>query len=517
MKKGLFLLLLLGSFVQAEEYIIKLKDFSRAGMFNMRGMRMMDAHEPGKLIKIDIERSLGSVELLANLLQNANVEYVVKNEQLTLINPVHEESVSRLKEQWHVDNINLEEAWSIAGNKGSSNVKVAVIDTGVDYRHESLKDNMIPGYDYNQNDSDPMDDTGMQNPGHGTHCAGILGATGLSPNGVIGGSPLVSIMPLRFLGANGSGDFMAAVKSIDHAIENGIQIMSNSWGAKVSKSQVAPLLEAIDRAEKAGVIFIAAAGNDGASNDRVSFYPTNARNKNMISVAASDQNNAKASFSNYGKHHVDIAAPGVDIMSTLPGNKYKTLSGTSMATPLISGVVAFLKAQEPTLTGEQVLALMQDTADAVSIESACDCKVNAAGAAQAIVDKKKIVVPTAATLFLTEARQFSLLNADGAVTFTSSDENVASFDASGMLTAKTEGQINVTAVDAKGASITSQSIHIVDPANLGGGGGGDCPLGDQSICDAICGILPPGMVPWCGKREMAVIESDVSRFLAELN
>ena len=512
MKKGFFLLLVLGTFVQAEEYIVKLKDFSRASLFAMRGMRTVDAHAPGKLLKIELGRG-SRVSMLARILQHPNVAYVVKNEQLQLIEP--QEGVSRMQEQWHIDNVNMTEAWTIAGNKGSAAVKTAVIDTGVDYRHESLKDNMVPGHDFNQNDSDPMDDTSLQNPGHGTHCAGILGATGLAPDGVLGASPLVSIMPLRFLGANGSGDFMAAVKSIDHAIQNGIQIMSNSWGARVSKSQVAPLLEAIERAEKAGVIFIAAAGNDNTNNDRTSFFPTNARSVNMISVAASDQNDAKASFSNYGKHHVDIAAPGVDIMSTLPGNKYKTLSGTSMATPLISGIVAFLKAQQPSLNAEQVLALMQDTAKQVNIETACNCKVDAAAAAQALVDKKKIVVPTAATLFLNETRKFSLLHGEGDVSFVSSDDNIASFAPDGTLSAKAVGEIKVTATDTRGVAVNSQTIHIVDPEDLGGGGGGDCPLGDPALCEQLCGILPPGLIPWCG-REASAGKDELSEFLSSL-
>jgi len=363
----------------------------------------------------------------------------------------------------------------------------------VDYNHESLSANMLPGYDFAKNDDDPQDETSFQNPGHGTHCAGSVGSTGTVDNGTQGASPVVSIIPIRFLDERGSGDLMNSVKAIDFAIENGAHVISASWGAEVSASDAQPITEAIERARDAGIVFVAAAGNSSKDNDVANFFPTNADVSNVVSVAASDSSDKKASFSNYGEHSVDIAAPGVDIMSTTPKNKYQNLSGTSMAAPFVSGALAFLKAQDMTLTPEDLEALIQATGDKVDIENACNCRINVLSAYNAVVDKTAFFVPTTTTVAPGGSQAFRVRNMEAA-SFASSDETVATIDANGTLTAVAKGTVTLTATDTDGNTVNSLTVRIADKSDGGsgggGGGGGSCPLPDPAQCDVLCPIFP---------------------------
>jgi thermitase len=483
--------------VQAAEFVVKYRGAVPAMLEAQTlsatpGVQVLDSHERGHLLMIDIPDNKVT-GFVARLLKDRNVEYVVPNFKLHRLGQPFE--VGAFQEQWALSKVRAREAWALAGNQGSRNVIVAVIDTGVDYRHNALKNNSIPGYDFRDNDDDPMDDTGRQNPGHGTHCAGIVGADG--SGGMYGLSPEVSIMPIRFLGADGSGDLMNGIKSIDYAIEKGAKVISASWGARVPKAQATPLIEAVKRASDAGVIFVAAAANDGQSNDVASMYPTNAKFANTISVAASNSSDAKPSWSNYGKHSVDIAAPGDAILSTLPGNKYGNLSGTSMATPLVSGLVAFLLAQDPSLSGEEIRSILQTTGAKVAIETACNCRVDALGATQTVLDKKLTVVPAAATITAEETLQMKGLFGEGPLSFKSSNEDVATISSTGLLTPKKEGEITVEIADAQGNKASSLAIHIGKKSGGGGGGGGggSCPLPDSSLCDIMCGIMPD--LPFC--------------------
>jgi thermitase len=489
---------LLSNTTNAAEFVVKHKGAIPATIalqtFSANpSIRVMDTHSPGNLLKIHIpdKQVLG---VMAKLLKDRDVEYVVPNFKLHRFETPAD--INSLREQWALAKVKAPDAWNRAGNKGTRNIIVAVIDTGVDYNHESLKINMIPGYDFRMNDSDPMDETSAQNPGHGTHCAGIVGATGLVNGGVLGLSPEVSIMPIRFLGADGSGDLMNGIKSIDYAIEKGAKVISASWGAAVPKSQAQPLIEAVKRASDAGVIFVSAAANDGKSNDVASMYPANAKFENTITVAASDINDAKPSWSNYGKHSVDLAAPGANIISTVPGNKYSNLSGTSMATPLVSGLVALLLAQDSSLSGQDIRSIIQSTAAKVSIETACNCRVDALEAVKAVLEKKLTVVPAAATISKEETLQFKGLYANGPVKFRSSNPEIATISETGVLTPVKEGEVTVTATDADGKTAQSLAIYIGKKSGNGGGpGDGSCPIGNPFLCEILCGIMPE--LPFC--------------------
>jgi subtilisin family serine protease len=272
-------------------------------------------------------------------------------------------------------------AWET--QKGSSDVVVAVLDTGVDFTHVDLKDNMwirpanIPAYTdaelgtyndlngFNGTDAiaDPMDDNG-----HGTHCAGIIGAEGDNGEGIAGVNWHVKIMPLKFLGRGGFGSVDDAIEAINYAIDrkkNGvnIRIISASWGS-TQRSQA--LEDVIRAAGDAGILFIAAAGNDSSDNDTRPHYPSNYDLPNVISVAATDRNDQLASFSNFGVKTVHVAAPGKDIPSTWLNDAYREASGTSMATPEVSGVAALVVANEPNISMKDLKARILRSVDKIA-------------------------------------------------------------------------------------------------------------------------------------------------------
>lgn len=263
--------------------------------------------------------------------------------------------------------IDAPEAWDL--NTGSKNIVVAVIDTGVDYNHPDLADNIyvnpgeiadngidddgngfiddVRGWNFAKvSNNDPMDDNK-----HGTHVAGTIGAKGDNGQGVAGVNWNVSIMPLKFLTGSGSGTLADAIKAIDYATMMGVDVMNNSWGGGGFSQQ---LKDAIVRAEQKGVLFVAAAGNSSANSDTRPMYPASYKVDNIISVASSTSNEQLSTFSNYGKRSVHIAAPGSGIYSTVPGGSYATLSGTSMASPHVAGAAALLMAHVPGLTYAQV-------------------------------------------------------------------------------------------------------------------------------------------------------------------
>lgn len=269
--------------------------------------------------------------------------------------------------------IDAEKAWDIT--TGSRDVIVAVIDTGVAYNAADLKENIwvnegeipnngidddkngyvddVHGWDFANNDNDPLDDHG-----HGSHCSGTIGAKGNDGIGVAGVAWNVRIMGLKFLSASGSGSLSGAIGAIDYATSMGAHIQSNSWGGG-GRSQA--LLEAIERANSADSLFVAAAGNSSLNNDVSESYPANYEVENVISVAAANNQAKLAYFSNYGKEKVHIAAPGVNIYSTT-NTGYDAWSGTSMATPHVSGVAVLLKSEFPDMTAVQIKERLLNTA-----------------------------------------------------------------------------------------------------------------------------------------------------------
>ncbi|MBF0491677.1 MAG: S8 family serine peptidase [Deltaproteobacteria bacterium] len=272
--------------------------------------------------------------------------------------------------------LGMDEVWD--NFTDASSTIVAVIDTGIDYTHPDLAANMwvnpgeIPGngidddgngyiddvygYDFANHDGDPMDDHF-----HGTHVAGTIGAVGNNGIGVSGVAWKAKLMALKFMDSSGSGSYSAAVEAIEYAIHNGAKVLNNSWGSTFND----PTLEAIlNASNSAGVIFVAAAGNDGTDNDITPHYPSSYSAPNVISVASMNEQDQLSSFSNFGLVSVDIAAPGENILSTIPtwyypgSEDYGFLSGTSMATPHVSGAAALLWSAFPTKTYLQIIDLL---------------------------------------------------------------------------------------------------------------------------------------------------------------
>ena len=326
-----------------------------------------------------------------------------------------------LARQWGMKDIGAELGWK----KGrGAPIIVAVIDTGVDYTHEDLADNIwrnngemgpdangaekssngidddnngfiddVIGWDFAKNDNKPFDPAkgslglllGGGNPGHGTHCAGNVAARGSNGRGISGAAPDAKIMALRFLGEKGNGTTADAIKAIRYAVDNGAKILSNSWGSigegSAEGGENTALREAIQYAQDKGVLFIAAAGNGmrgrGYNNDTaagLAAYPASYDFENIISVAAIDAKDRLGKFSNYGEKTVDIGAPGVKVFSTMVRNRYsanvinilglikQTWDGTSMATPHVAGAAAAYWSANPQATWREVKAAVLGSA-----------------------------------------------------------------------------------------------------------------------------------------------------------
>jgi subtilisin family serine protease len=308
----------------------------------------------------------------------------------------------RQASQWGLQSTLATKAWEV--ERGNSEIVVAVIDTGVDYNHEDLRQNMwrnpgeIPdngidddgngyvddlvGWDFANEDERPYDtmsnNRALGNPGHGTHCAGVVAAVGQNNLGISGIAPQVKVMALRFITEKGEGSTEAAIKSIRYAVQNGAKILSNSWGGEEPSEEDQELLKTLKWAQSQGALLVFAAGNGrdniGYNNDTDSkpTIPASFDLDGILSVAAIDSKDRLGPFSNFGVKSVDLAAPGVKILSTVPKNGYEdtiTLfgmplgewSGTSMATPHVAGAAALILSKYPDLSSLDLKKILMDS------------------------------------------------------------------------------------------------------------------------------------------------------------
>jgi len=282
-------------------------------------------------------------------------------------------------------------AWGMG--HGRFTVVVATIDTGMDYLHPDLALNTwtnpqeaganctdgidndgngfiddCRGWNFVANNNDPRDDNG-----HGTHVAGTIGAQGNNALGVTGANWDVQILPIKCFDSQGAGTTAQAISGIDYALQNGARILNNSWGANGNDPA---LLDAIKRAETAGALFTAAAGNSGTDDDVTPFYPCSYSSAlftgtvtpptNILCVAETDANDDLALTSNYGETTVHMGAPGVAILSTFLNQSYTFFDGTSMSTPHVTGAAALLKGCKASLTLPAIRQILLDTARPVT-------------------------------------------------------------------------------------------------------------------------------------------------------
>jgi hypothetical protein len=362
-----------GRRVAAHEVLVKLRSGGsmRGDAYRIQEYDVSEARDLGRTGVTHLRSaSKSAAQLIKELSADPGVLYAEPN---YLVNAFEAPNDPLFPTQWSLENtgqngglphadIDAVPAWNTT--TGSVNNVVGVVDTGLDYTHPDLKGNVWSapsaftitfgpgdaitcpagshGYDAITNTCNPMDQNN-----HGTHVSGTIGASGNNSAGVAGVNWTASILGLRFLDASGNGTVANAVRVIEFALllkaalpaAANIRVLSNSWGGSGFSET---LLNAIDQANQAGILFVVAAGNDGADLDTEPSYPASYSAPNLVTVAATDDKDALASFSDYGVNSVDLGAPGVNIVSTIRGGAYALMSGTSMATPHVSGTAALV-------------------------------------------------------------------------------------------------------------------------------------------------------------------------------
>lgn len=404
---------------QNYDLIIKFKDGTPQSMIsqlvnklNVNTLRSYSELPTFSFVSITSSENLTLDEVIARYKADPNVEYVEPNFHYTIPNNEYAESnipneSTKTNKQslipndpyfeslWGLSNvgqkindkpggiagadINVLNAWDLT--TGDDQIVVGIVDTGIDYSHPDISPNIwvneneipnngidddnngviddIHGYNAIDDSGDPMDDND-----HGTHCAGTIGAAGDNGEGIVGVNWKVKLMGLKFLSGDGGGSLNDALETINYALEMkkrgvNIRVLSNSWGGG-DYSQA--LHDAIKALNKEGILFVAASGNSATNTDTYPHYPSSYQADNVLSVAAINNQDNLASFSNYGAKSVHIGAPGVDIYSTIPGNDYAFFSGTSMATPHVSGVASLMLANDPSLTPKEIITRIVSTA-----------------------------------------------------------------------------------------------------------------------------------------------------------
>jgi subtilisin family serine protease len=346
---------------------------------------------------IEDEDGQSAADVVAQYRSLPEVEYAETNSEITLDHEnrgrkhVHADDEMFFK-QWGLANggengglagadISAMRAWAVT--KGSDQVVVAVIDSGVDYTHPDLVRNIwsrpeiikayqdedlgavddVHGLNVVEDNGDPMDDNG-----HGTHCAGIIGAEGGNGIGIAGVNWNVKIMPLRFMDGDGAGTTKDAIEAINYVIDRkragvNVRIISASWGSNTNSRA---LEDVIRRAYDEGILFVAAAGNAGSDNEQTPHYPSSYNLGNIVSVAATNRNDELAAFSSYGAKSVQIAAPGEEILSTWLEHGFTEKKGTSMATPFVAGVAALILSQNPKMSVDELRARLLKSVDSLA-------------------------------------------------------------------------------------------------------------------------------------------------------
>ncbi|MFN0130656.1 MAG: S8 family serine peptidase [Verrucomicrobiales bacterium] len=363
------------------EVLIKFK----AGAENAK---LLDAFQRGRLDKVKrsfklkggdhpglhhITTTLDVPSAVLALSKHPAVEYVEPNYR---IYPSAVPNDPQYPQLWSMPKISAPAAWDLT--TGTTSVIVGVVDSGIDVNHPDLAANIwtnpaevpndgldndgngyvddVRGWDWWNGDNTVFDAGEIS---HGTHVAGTIGAAGGNGTGIAGLNWQARIIPLKFIGPE-FGFNSGAIAAIEYAAAQGVKVLNGSFGSNVFGQGIHDAIDA------AGILFVAAAGNYSSNTDTTPFYPAGFNLGNVISVAATDSNDLLASFSNYGAASVDLGAPGVSILSTLPGNQYGNMNGTSMAAPHVSGVAALVYSLHPGLSAAEVKYRILTSTDSVS-------------------------------------------------------------------------------------------------------------------------------------------------------
>lgn len=389
MKNILVLLTILASkYTYSNEYLIQFRSDEKNLIKIIQPSKKLTSLNLKNTNVYSFNGSMNELQQLELNFNKNNIDFKIeKNIKLELLEAQSPEikTDNLFKKQWHLENtafnarttiivpgvkgedIDAKKAWNIS--TGSKEVKIALVDSGIDYNHPDLKGNVwanqdelngkpgidddgngyiddIYGYDFINDDNNPIDEDG-----HGSHCAGIIGAVH-GNGGIMGVMGKVRIMPLKF-STGGAGTMESALKAIDYAIEHNADIISNSWGGAPKESI---LFDLLNEASKKGIFIVNAAGNSGNSSERFPVYPASYDIPGLMSVGATMGRGSRANFSNYGETTVDVFAPGYNIYSTWINGKYRKKSGTSMAAPIVAGLAGLALSVTPSLSPEEIKA-----------------------------------------------------------------------------------------------------------------------------------------------------------------
>ncbi len=463
--------------------------FSAAGCRQNRGFRPRLVRG---LTRAQISRGSSLSATLQRLRNNRDVEFAEPNYLLTAYAQPNDPQFDIL---WAMNNIGQTggvrdadidalEAWDL---QVGGDVIIAVVDSGVDYNHPDLAANIwrntgeIPGngrdddgngyvddtrgWDFANDDNDPMDDNS-----HGTHVAGTIAARGNNGQGVVGVNWSARIMALKFLTRSGAGSSADAIAAIDYAVANGARVINASWGGGPYS---AAMFSALSAANDAGVLFVAAAGNEGRNNDNTPSYPADYDLPNVISVAATDDADTLAGFSNFGANSVDLGAPGVNILSTTPANGYTSYSGTSMAAPHVAGVAGLLVAADPGIGITALRAALLDSADVLPDLTGRTVSGGRLNAFKALGGNSTPppapvpgVSPASASVVVGGSVRFTASGGSAPYVWSVTDVAIGSIDASGTFTAFAAGVTQVHATDANGVQSPPALVTVNDTATL---------------------------------------------------
>ncbi len=487
-----------------------------AGLIRPQQLRLV----PG-LTRSSLRRSQDLQQTLADLEKQTNIEYAEPDYVVWSLAMPNDARFSELDGLNNIGqlggridaDIDAPEAWDL---QTGNDIVIAVIDSGVDYLHPDLKDNIwvnvneipnngidddsngfiddVNGWNFVNNSNDPMD-----RRDHGTHVAGTLAATGNNQAGITGVNWQAKIMPLKFINDQGVGSVSKAIAALEYAVANGARISNNSWGGgKFSQA----MYDALSAANAAGHLFVVGAGNDAKDNDGFPHYPSSYDINNVIAVVATDNRDQLAEFSNYGVRSTDLAAPGVAILSTAKNNRYQVLSGSSIAAPFVSGVAGLLLSQNAHLTISDMRSALLNTVDkqdSLIGKVASGGRINAFQAVSTVPISTSIVLvspmelsPKNLELPVGVSQRLTVRGGLLPLAWSVDNPNVVTINSNtGIVVGRSEGVAQITATDANGVN-ASVAIGVTATAALSLSPAGTQMLGvDEQLSYAVQGGQAP--------------------------